>query len=260
MKYIKYFKYTKQEFKQGRDFAILVLSSALVLIGEQFFSQSIWMSAIIYIIGFLIILLITRILTWRLYKKLRKEKNNFSDKYINVTIEYGNIFNCENDNTVIIIPIDDDYTSVADNLKISKTSLHGQLIERNKKITLSDLKNNKSNNNFKGNFFKDQHFYVFPLAKLDEEYKIKLTRLEYIEKLLVLMNEIDSISNGKRIILPLIGDGYARVDGIDTSQEKLQIILDVIKIYGFKKRTNIEIVIMDSEDHKKLIKLYELEW
>ena len=148
-----------------------------------------------------------------------------------VTIRPGNIFS---ESGWRVIPVDTHFSTTVDDVVISKTSLHGQMVLDH--CDLARIKDAVKTEADRRGLQEDNGQYSFPLGpaihcegkttdkgpdgdyimlaltKLNSDNEAHTTMAQYEHTLMEAWKEINRVYNGNNIVLPLLGAGITRFD------------------------------------------------
>lgn len=268
-KKVEYFdKKLRDNFQEKISLISTVLS--LILIFFDIPNKYKVCSGIIFLIGLLI-------MYWCLWYRAN---NMFSVSFcINETvinIEIGDIFN---ETGIKVIPFNEYFDTIIDDVIISKNSLNGIFInkiinekrvnleELNKKIEneLSDKKISINHNRKKGKkikyklgtIFEYDDYFLTAMTKFDNDNRAKISQKEFLEFLLEFWENIDIKYNNRKIIVPLLGSGITRFEKNIKPQELLSQIIWIFKLSQISLKSGLKIII--HENMKEQINLYEIK-
>ncbi len=219
-------------------------------------------------IVFILLLIIVYLSMWVMANRCKSATLKINNTRINI-IE-GDIFKQPD---LKVIPFNEYFDTVVDDVVISSNTLHGQYIlnyiddvnELNRKISndkrlrkLHTIVDNKREYGKKvkyplGTIYKNGEYLLLAFSMFDEENRAYLNKRDIIKCLLNMWNEIDILYSGYSINLPLLGTGITRFHGLNLSeQELLEILIISFKLSGLtlKKGTNINIVIYGDSVNK----------
>ncbi len=194
----------------------------------------------------------------------------------------ANIFdNAENNNSLIVIPVNEYFDTMLGKGIISEGSIHGQFIKSKYKdnivelTTLVDEKliNIKNEINPNRNIERnkkytlgttinlDNGYVLTALSHFDENNCAKLSKNQYLNFLNIFWDELIKVYQGeKNIIIPLFGSGITRMDNKITGQDFLEQILNSIKMSNIKLARGSRITILIHEDSVDEIDLYKIQY
>lgn len=192
-----------------------------------------------------------------------------------VTIMTGDIFSTPGWR---VIAVDTMFSTVIDDVIISKSSLHGQLVEKHgdagsindavKKTagemgiepdkngsyhftlgTVIPYKSSKPKEN-------EQVYLMAAMTELNEAYEAHTTMAQFEHTLMWMWKEISKVYAGNDIVLPLLGSGITRFDDDqDDPRELLRCMLCTLNTSRVHLKSKITVVIYD--DGQMKIPLYE---
>ncbi|WP_339013984.1 DUF6430 domain-containing protein [Fusobacterium animalis] len=216
-----------------------------------------------------------------IYSYLWYKANNMNSVSLNINetvidIEIGDIFN---ETGIKVIPFNEYFDTIIDDVIISKNSLNGIFInkiinekrvnleELNKKIEneLSDKKiiinhNRKKGKKIKyklGTIFEYDDYFLTAMTKFDNDNRAKISQKEFLEFLLEFWENIDIKYNNRKIIVPLLGLGITRFERNIKPQELLSQIIWIFKLSQISLKSGLKIII--HENMKEQINLYEIK-
>lgn len=190
----------------------------------------------------MIIFLFLSLIVYIIIKYICNNKIEITINGTRVDIKYGDIFN---EKGIIVIGCDTTFSTQVDNIKISKNSLHGQLVlkhgdqnEINNSVVDEAKKNNIKKINGKYEFElgsvvkyynkKNKKTYLMAaIMQLDLDNRASTDIAQYEKMLIKMWNEIDKKYAGEEISIPLLGSGISRFK----DKEKDNIILLKIILY-----------------------------
>lgn len=273
-KFIKSSKRTRDSLTIS--FTILVgLSSILAIAGaslEKLTSFCIWQNLLIlppiYIISCVIV--------YNVIGSIFKKSIQLSIRKMTITIKTGNIFK---EPGLRVIGCDRNFTTIVDDVVISKSSLHGQLVENhgnaddiNAAVAKAAQELNLKQNTEKKYKFplgsivryhsnQDNHDYLLlAMMELNKKYEAHTTTREFEQTLTQMWKEIDRVYARKDIVLPLLGSGISRFDdGVKDDFELLRSMLYTLNSSGVNlKSSNISIVIYKDIENMPLYELKDI--
>lgn len=216
-----------------------------------------------------------------IYSYLWYKANNMNSVSLNINetvidIEIGDIFN---ETGIKVIPFNEYFDTIIDDVIISKNSLNGIFInkiinekrinleELNKKIEneLSDKKISINHNRKKGKkikyklgtIFEYDDYFLTAITKFDNDNRAKISQKEFLEFLLEFWENIDIKYNNRKIIVPLLGSGITRFERNIKPQELLSQIIWIFKLSQINLKSGLKIII--HENMKEQINLYEIK-
>ena len=197
---------------------------------------------------------------------------------VDVTIKIGNIFKEEG---LKVIPVNEYFDTLVDDIIISNNSLHGLYVKNYQKYnnleSLDKEINNKLINyspyeiNTKRILGKQKRynigttivindFILTALTKFNDNDEAYLSMQDYLIFLNKFWNEINRIHNGRIINVPIIGTGISRINPVLTEQEYLEQIIWSLKtstLTTSKSRVNVIIYDLD-KDKISLLRLKKI--
>lgn len=228
----------------------------------------------IWFVSWVVILLIIYICLW--IRANKKKESNFYINGTNVKVYVGDIFN-EKDG-LKVIPMNEYFDTQADDVVVSKISLHGQFLINHcddinefdnlvkKKLRVSSIDENRKVVNHKnryelGSIVKYNDFLLTAFTKFDEHNKAYLLGKDYLYFWGSFWMNLDEIFAGRTVYLPLFGSGITRFkDYSPTVQEMLENILYTMRKTGFRnKYPDKSINILIYEGNAKDIDFYHLK-
>lgn len=221
-----------------------------------------------------IILLVIYLFLWCRANNMDSVSLNINETVID--IEIGDIFN---ETGIKVIPFNEYFDTIIDDVIISKNSLNGIFInkiinekcvnleELNKKIE-NELLNKKIsvNHNRKkgkkikyklGTIFEYDDYFLTAMTKFDNDNRAKISQKEFLEFLLEFWENIDIKYNNRKIIVPLLGSGMTRFERNIKPQELLSQIIWIFKLSQISLKSGLKITI--HEGQKEQINLYEIK-
>lgn len=273
-KFIKSTKRTRDSLTIS--FTILVgLSSILAIAGvslEKLTSFCVWQNLLIL----LSIYIISCVIVYTSIGWIFKKSIQLSIRKMTITIKTGNIFK---EPGLRVIGCDRNFTTIVDDVVISKSSLHGQLVENhgsaddiNAAVAKAAQELNLKQNTEKKYKFplgsivryhsnQDNHDYLLlAMMELNKKYEAHTTTREFEQTLTQMWKEIDRVYARKEIVLPLLGSGISRFDdGVKDDFELLRSMLYTLSSSGVNlKSPNISIVIYKDIEHMPLYELKDI--
>jgi len=214
-------------------------------------------------VAFLISLIGLYIIMWYYYKNLKSVKIKIDGSTIEIC--FGDLFK---EDGLKVIPFNEYFDTVVDDVLVSKTSLHGTFISNyihdipafdaqvqtdkhmnSRKIQKID-KTRQSGKKIKyklGSIYKYGDFLLASFSHFDEENRAYLSTQDYVDFLLNLWDEIDICYAGKVVILPLLGSGITRFRKNESilEQDLLNLILWTLRVskIKFKGASKVKIVL-----------------
>jgi len=194
---------------------------------------------------------------------------------VDLTIKVGDIFN---ENGMIVIPVNEYFDTQADDVIISKTSLHGLYVNKYSGFSNTKMLNEEICKKLKDNAFEKNNerkngklkrypigttividkFILTALTKFTDANEAHLSMQEYLNFLNCFWNEINRIHNGRVINVPIIGTGISRINPVLTQQEYVEQIIWSLKTSTLiTSKSKINIIVYDGD--KKQISLSRLK-
>lgn len=231
-------------------------------------------------IFFLFLILYYILLWWKV--------NNLSSSVININnskviLKIGDIFK---EDGMKVIAFNEYFDTIVDDKIISKNSLNGQFIDKNKNLKEFSLdkfdkliqndeylnkncllgleskrKRGKKQQYKLGAIFEYEDYFLTAMTKFDKDNRASLSQKEFIEFLLRFWDNIDKKYNNRTVTLPILGSGITRFeDKIDINdQELLSMIIWTFKLSRIKFTYPSEIKIIIYKDKRDKINLYEIK-
>lgn len=192
-----------------------------------------------------------------------------------VNVYYGDIFK---ESGLKVIPFNEYFDTIVDNIIISENSLNGIFIKDNYKENIEGLNNQISKklqevmgeeNTERKNGKKiryilgttielEKKYLISAFTRFDSNNRAYLNKLDYNCFLENFWENIDILYNQREISIPLIGTGITRIEEKYTKQEILELILNSIKFSGKKFKSDINIVLYLNNNQKD-IDLYKIK-
>ncbi|MGL5278349.1 MAG: macro domain-containing protein [Cetobacterium sp.] len=202
-----------------------------------------------------------------------------------VIIKVGDIFTEEGLKT---IAFNEYFDTIVDNEIISEASLNGKFIKKGyydpqkygispndlndillSNRNISDYKRNFNHKRDRGNKQKFllgtsivyENYLITAMTKFDHKNRAYLTQKDFIDFLINFWDQVDTLYNGRTVIIPLLGSGitrfYEKIDIPD--QELLNIIIWTFKISRKKFAYNSKLVIVIHYSKQDYINFYKLK-
>lgn len=169
------------------------------------------------------------IVRWRL-SRLKELTLTINGSKVN--IYFGDIFKAEG---CKVIGCDTKFSTDVDDIVISRNSLHGRLLlghaDINEVINLVVKETGSqpgTHDNHTGKVIRyssgrdGQTYLMLAMTKLNDKHEAHTTMPEFMQTLVQMWKEINSVYNGKDIVLPLLGTGITRFD--DGPVNKLELM------------------------------------
>jgi len=218
------------------------------------------------------VLLITYILLswiiWLIIGYKYKDTINLKIGSNEVTIKPGNIF--EQD-AWRVIAVDTHFSTTIDDVVISKTSLHGQLVldhgdvDGIKEAVKQEADRRKKEPDKNGQYTfplgtaihyegKDGHYIMVALTDLDADYEAHTKMPQYEATLMNIWHEISRVYAKNDLALPILGAGITRFDdGRDDSANLLRCMLCTLNTSKVHFKSNVSVVVYDGEDREIIV-------
>lgn len=177
---------------------------------------------------------------------------------VSVSIKIGDIFKKDG---LKVIPFNERYDTIVDDVIISHTSLNGQMIDKNAEkiedinetIRTAENTNSKFAPIMKGNIviyplgkiIKFEDYLMLAMSHFDDQNRAYININEYEGMLYNMWEELRRVYAGKKIVLPLIGGG---ITTLNETKEKdpnvlLKCMLCTFRRSKFQPNNGIEIVL-----------------
>ncbi len=183
-----------------------------------------------------------------------------------VTIKPGNIFK---QNALRVIAVDTHFSTTVDDVVISKTSLHGQLVLEHgdvdsiKAAVQKEADRRKKEPDENGQYTfpvgtaihyegKDGHYIMVALTDLDADFEAHTKMSQYEVALMDIWREIGRVYAKRDLALPILGTGITRFDdGQDDPANLLRCMLCTLNTSKVHFKSNVSIVVYDGGDMEK---------
>jgi len=225
-------------------------------------------------IGFLIILII--IFFYLLYNANNLNSISLKINGLKINIFYGDLFNS---NDLKLIPFNEYFDTVVDNVLIAENTLNGKFIKRNFPTAVANLDSQISTalngktfiqNNTRGLGKKNKYelgttievenkYLLTAFTHFDDENRAYLSKGEYLLCLDNLWKEINRVYAQRDVSIPLLGSGISRIGNDLTLQDYLDQILNSLKLSNLDNAYNTKINIVLHESVKEEINLFEIK-
>lgn len=216
-----------------------------------------------------------------IYSYLWYRANNMNSVSLNINetvidIEIGDIFN---ETGIKVIPFNEYFDAIIDDVIISKNSLNGIFIDKminkeninleelnkkienellNKKISVNHNRKKGKKIKYKlGTLYEYKDYFLTAMTKFDNDNRAKISQKEFLEFLLEFWENIDIKYNNRKIIVPLLGSGITRFERNINPQELLSQIIWIFKLSQISLKFGLKIII--HEGQKEQINLYEIK-
>jgi hypothetical protein len=178
------------------------------------------------------------------------------------TIKIGDIFDQDG---LKVIAFNEYFDTKVDDIIIAKSSLNGKYILRNEpdiseldtaieqdtklqeKIVLEGVKRNGKSTKYKlGSIVVRNDYLLVAFSKFDEDNRANLNYEEYAKCLLQFWKEIDRVYAGKKVIIPLMGNGITRIEKHTniTTQELYETILRTFLLSRIRLKNDAELILV----------------
>lgn len=197
-------------------------------------------------IAFLVFLLVVYIVIW--IRANCKKKITLKIRNTRIQVEVGDIFK---ENGKKIIPFNEYFDTIVDDVIVAKNTLHGQYIQKkvsdikeldhrivstlgNSPISRTDHKRTKGKKiAYKlGTIFRDNDYWLLAYSKFDECNRAYLSIQDYAECYMNMWSEIDKYHAGNTICLPVLGSGGIVRINDNTPQLLLENLLWTFRLSG----------------------------
>ena len=225
-------------------------------------------------IGFLIVLIL--IFLYLLHRANRLNSVNFKINGLRVNIFYGDLFNSSD---LKLIPFNEYFDTIVDNVLIAENTLNGKFIKRNYPTTVTNLDNQimtalngktaipnntralgKKNKYELGTTIEVENKYLLTaFTHFDDENRAYLSKGEYLLCLDNLWKEINRIYAQRDVSIPLLGSGISRIGNDLTLQDYLDQLLNSLKLSNLDNTYNTKVNIVLHESVKSEINLFEIK-
>lgn len=183
-----------------------------------------------------------------------------------VTLRYGNIFT---EDAWRVIAMDTHFDTTADDVVISKTSLHGQLVlEHGDPDSINavvkaeaDRRGIRSDKDNKYSFplgtaipyeGKDGHYIMVALTELNTDFESHTKMAEYETTLMKIWQELNRVYEKYDLALPILGNGITRFD--DTQDDPADLVRCMLCTLNTSKihfKSHISIVLYQGDDNQQ---------
>jgi len=214
------------------------------------------------------------IFLYLLYRANNMRATKFKINQLQIDICYGDIFAAQG---LKLIPFNEYFDTLVDNIVISEKSLNGRLIKQlypNVEI-LDDLISNAlrgkqcetNANRVMGKKEKyplgsiieiPDNYILAAFTHFDNENRAYLSKADYLMCLHNLWHGINTIYAQRNITIPLLGSGISRIGNDMKLQDYLEQILNSIKLSNIDMAHNVKLSIVLHESVKDEINLYEI--
>lgn len=246
------------------------IATILTILGISFITFgicNIWVGICTVIIIYSTLFIIIYIFIGAIFKN----SLNIEIRKTNISIECGNIFSTPG---MKVIGCDSHFSTVVDDIVISKGSLHGQLVlehgdknEIDKTVANAATqvglhKNSNGVYDFNLGTIIPYHssvdkntYLMLAMAELNPLYETHTNMAQYEMMLMKMWKEIDRVYAGKDVALPILGAGISRFDdGPKDNDELLRCMLCTLNSSGVTLKSKIKIILYGDKNN---ISLYE---
>lgn len=182
------------------------------------------------------------------YIKIQKKGKKLYEKNININIKFGNIFK---ENKYIV---QCESTLSDSKEKVSKESVQYNYFLNNTEFEKKDKKYKKYKKYelIRVNDEKDE--FLFIISELDKNFIAKCTVAEYVEIIVEICKVIDRISKKEVVSITLVGSNIKITDANMSKMDKLQLIVNILRVFDFKRETSVNIVLNEEKkNHYNLL-------
>lgn len=196
-----------------------------------------------------------------------------------VEIKTGDIFKQDE---LKVIPFNEYFDTIVDNIIINERSLHGQYINNYSNLDVlnqlvendSDLnetenileegiKRSGKNTKYRlGSILLNEEFVLTAFSKFDEKNRAYLTIVDYLDFLMNFWDEINRVYAQKKISVPIFGSGITRFKkgfGEIDDNELLEIMIWTFKLSKIKFEYPAKLTILIHEDKIDKINIFKLK-
>lgn len=195
----------------------------------------------------------------------------------NINIIYGNLFEQVG---IKVIAFNEYFDTIVDNKIISKASLNGlfmnnysggtevinNCIDRNQSIKKNIVETNctreyggKTTKYRLGSIVPVDDYFLLAFTHFDDQNRAFLPVDEYIDCLMHMWDELDTLYGGRPLCIPLLGNGITRFNNtVIPPQELLQNILWTFRASRKKFNNTSSLTIVLDENNKSNTNLYKI--
>lgn len=195
----------------------------------------------------------------------------------NVDVKFGNIFE---ESDLKVIPFNEYFDTIVDDIIISSTSLHGQYIKNHSDITADELRQLFDNDPFLrnhitcvdmqrpcgaqtsyelGTIFKHNDYLLLAFTKFDSSNRAYLDNKLLWNCLINMWKNIDIVHNGQSICIPLLGSGITRLREMNLSEQQLlELLLVSLRLSGVRFNWNVKVTVIVYTGNHDMVDLYSL--
>lgn len=226
-------------------------------------------------IGLISILIIIFVVLW--WKANHKSSIQLKIHGTNVNVKFGNIFE---ERGLKVIPFNEYFDTIVDDIIISSKSLHGQYINNHAGITSdklrqlfdndSSLRNHITNIDMQrprgaktsyelGTIFKHNDYLLLAFTKFDSNNRAYLDNKLLWNCLINMWKNIDIVHSGQSICIPLLGSGITRLHEMNVNEQQLlELLLVSLRLSGVRFNWNVKVTIIVYTGNRDMIDLYGL--
>lgn len=224
---------------------VAIISSFVGIISFCIPSVSSWKWRVVCLLLFVVVLVAIFISDW--YKANQLLQANLKINGTSVNVKIGDLFMQEG---LKVIGVNNYFDLVADDVVISKATLHGKFvlkhqdeikeiekaIENSQTLVKDDISGRRNMNSYDyGSCVIYNDYVLTALTKFDLKNKAYTSLREYIQFWIVFWDNMDVICNSQTINIPIMGAGQTRFRGIrPKKQELIEIALWALKESGFQ--------------------------
>jgi len=252
---------SKKLWRDGITVGLAIFGGVSAITGATFGSikdltDNLWISVLVTI-GALIVSYVVAIV-WKWWQV--KDSISLKIRGIKVTIRQGDIFK---EDGLKVIGVDSTFSTSEDDQVISHSSLHGKLIRQlsdNCEIkAFRDSIDADTREMSLGSIKQYNDYLLMVMTTLDNNNEAHTCNQKYESTLRTMWMEIGRVYSGRPIVLPLLGDGIIRFDGVSEKPSPyalLKCMLCTLKTSSVQLKAPVTIVIYDRIND---INLYDLK-
>ncbi len=224
-------------------------------------------------LGFLLILILVFVYLW--FKANKSDNVSLSINGLKVNICFGDLFSA---NGLKLIPFNEYFDSIVDNIIIAENSLNGKFINSNYQNV--DELDNQINSALAGKSYEsnysrhygkkykyklgttievDNNYILSAFTHFDKENRAYLSKGESLLCLDNLSKEINRIYAQRNVNIPLLGSGISRIGNDLKPQDYLEQLLNSLKLSNMDNTHNTTIKIILHESVKEEINLFDIK-
>jgi hypothetical protein len=225
--------------------------------------------------GIIFLTLMIFIFLYIWYQANQSKNINIKIKGLKVNILYGDLFNTEG---LKLIPFNEYFDTLVDNVVIAENSLNGKFIKSN--YPQIDILDNQIQQKLVGKEFEtntnriigkqskyelgsivevENNYLLTAFTHFDDQNRAYLTKAEYLLCLDNLWKEINRVYAQRNINIPLLGSGISRIGNDLSLQDYLEQILNSLKLSDIDNTHDTEINIILHESVKENINLFDIK-